>query len=232
MRRAVVVPAEIKSTLIQKRFRPPSTGGKGELSHWLRRVPTCRLHAVRIADTRSLVLSREWRDSRRFLSRKHPASTESSGHARRAACGLATRSERFRRYNQMLAIDWSREIATSDPSYYRWNQWFFLKLLEAGIAYKKTGVVNWDPVDHTVLANEQVIDGRGWRSGAPVEKREIPMYYLRITQYAEELLDNLEKMTGWPERVRAMQANWIGRSEGVRFAFPHDVRGADGKLIR
>src|SRR5260370_27724199 len=109
-------------------------------------------------------------------------------------------------------------------------------MLEKGIAYKKTGVVNWDPVDQTVLANEQVIDGRGWRSGALVEKREIPMYYLRITDYADELLDNLETMTGWPERVRTMQANWIGRSEGVRFAFPHAIRdeaGAptgDGKL--
>ncbi len=131
-----------------------------------------------------------------------------------------------------LAIDWSRELATCDPAYYRWNQWLFLKMLEKGIAYKKTGTVNWDPVDQTVLANEQVIDGRGWRSGAPVEKREIPMYYLRITDYADELLDNLPKMTGWPERVRAMQANWIGRSEGVRFAFPHDIRGADGKPLQ
>ncbi len=130
-----------------------------------------------------------------------------------------------------LAIDWSRELATCDPAYYKWNQWFFLKMLEKGIAYKRTGVVNWDPVDHTVLANEQVIDGRGWRSGAPVEKREIPMYYLRITDYADELLDNLPRMTGWPERVRAMQANWIGRSNGVRFAFLHDVRGADGRPI-
>ncbi len=130
-----------------------------------------------------------------------------------------------------LAIDWSREIATCDPAYYRWNQWLFLKMLERGIAYKKTGVVNWDPVDQTVLANEQVIDGRGWRSGAPVEKREIPMYYLRITDYADELLDNLPKMTGWPERVRAMQANWIGKSQGVRFAFTHDIRGADGRAI-
>ncbi len=128
-----------------------------------------------------------------------------------------------------LAIDWSRELATCDPAYYRWNQWLFLKMLEAGIAYKKTGVVNWDPVDQTVLANEQVIDGRGWRSGAPVEKREIPMYYLRITDYADELLDNLPKMTGWPERVRAMQANWIGKSQGVRFAFTHDIRGTDGE---
>jgi len=129
-----------------------------------------------------------------------------------------------------LAIDWSREIATCDPAYYRWNQWLFLKMLEKGIAYKKTGVVNWDPVDQTVLANEQVIDGRGWRSGAPVEKRDIPMYYLRITDYADELLDNLPKMTGWPERVRAMQANWIGKSRGVRFAFTHDVRGTEGEM--
>src|SRR5499427_8281341 len=130
-----------------------------------------------------------------------------------------------------LAIDWSRELATCKPDYYRWNQWIFLKMLEKGIAYKKTGVVNWDPVDQTVLANEQVIDGRGWRSGAPVERREIPMYYLRITDYADELLDNLPKMTEWPERVRTMQANWIGRSEGVRFAFPHDIRDASGELI-
>ena len=100
-------------------------------------------------------------------------------------------------------------------------------MLEKGIAYLKTGVVNWDPVDQTVLANEQVIDGHGWRSGAPVEKREIPMYYLRITDYAEELLAFLDKMPGWPERVKTMQANWIGRSVGVRFAFPHDIRGGD-----
>src|SRR5436190_17884662 len=129
------------------------------------------------------------------------------------------------------AIDWSREFATCTPAYYRWNQWLFLKMLDKGIAYRKSGIVNWDPVDQTVLANEQVIDGKGWRSGAPVEKREIPMYYLRITDYADELLDNLEKMTGWPERVRAMQANWIGRSEGVRFAFPHDIRDAAGNPI-
>jgi len=130
-----------------------------------------------------------------------------------------------------LAIDWSRELATCKPEYYRWNQWLFLRMLEKGVAYKKTGVVNWDPVDQTVLANEQVIDGRGWRSGAPVEKREIPMYYLRITDYADELLDNLANMTGWPERVRVMQANWIGRSEGVRFAFAHDIRDAAGVRI-
>jgi leucyl-tRNA synthetase len=130
-----------------------------------------------------------------------------------------------------FAIDWSREIATCDPSYYKWNQWFFLRMLEAGIAYRKSGTVNWDPVDQTVLANEQVIDGRGWRSGAPVEKREIPMYYLRITEYAQELLDSLEHLPGWPERVKAMQANWIGRSEGVRFAFLHDIRNDDGTPI-
>jgi leucyl-tRNA synthetase len=129
------------------------------------------------------------------------------------------------------AIDWSREFATCDPAYYRWNQWFFLKMLEKGIAYLKTGSVNWDPVDQTVLANEQVIEGRGWRSGAPVEKREIPMYYLKITDYAEELLSTLDRMPGWPERVKTMQANWIGKSVGVRFAFPHDIRGEDGALI-
>jgi len=132
-----------------------------------------------------------------------------------------------------LAIDWSREVATCDPEYYRWNQWLFLKMLEKGIAYRKTQVVNWDPVDQTVLANEQVIDGRGWRTGALVEKREIPGYYLKITDYAEELLDNVrgDRMPGWPERVKLMQDNWIGKSEGVRFAFPHDIRGEDGTLI-
>jgi leucyl-tRNA synthetase len=136
-----------------------------------------------------------------------------------------------------LAIDWSREIATCTPEYYKWNQWLFLKMLEKGIAYRKTQVVNWDPVDQTVLANEQVIDGKGWRTGAPVEKREIPGYYLDITRYAQELLDHVqignEKATlnGWPDKVRLMQENWIGKSEGVRFAFTHDIKGADGALI-
>ncbi len=131
-----------------------------------------------------------------------------------------------------LAIDWSREIATCDPAYYKWNQWLFLKMLEKGIAYRKTQVVNWDPVDQTVLANEQVIDGKGWRTGATVERREIPGYYLKISDYAGELLDSVQhKLPGWPERVRLMQENWIGRSEGVRFAFPHDIRGEDGRLI-
>jgi leucyl-tRNA synthetase len=130
-----------------------------------------------------------------------------------------------------LAIDWSREMTACRPEYYKWNQWMFLKMLEKGIIYKKTGTVNWDPIDQTVLANEQVIDGRGWRSGAVIEKREIPMYYARITDYAEELLDCVEnKLPGWPERVRIMQANWIGKSTGVRFAFPHQITGAGGKL--
>ncbi len=123
------------------------------------------------------------------------------------------------------AIDWSREIATCAPSYYRWNQWFFLRLWEKGLVYKKTGVVNWDPVDQTVLANEQVIDGRGWRTGALVEKREIPMWYMRITRYADELLDSLDGL-GWPEQVKQMQRNWIGRSEGVEFTLPYDPETA------
>ena len=132
-----------------------------------------------------------------------------------------------------LAIDWSREVATCAPDYYKWNQWLFLKMLEAGIAERRTQVVNWDPVDQTVLANEQVIDGRGWRSGAPVEKREIPGYYLKITQYAQELLEQVQQhLPGWPERVKLMQENWIGRSEGVRFAFTHDIRGDDGQPLQ
>ena len=131
-----------------------------------------------------------------------------------------------------LAIDWSREVATCEPTYYKWNQWLFLKMLEKGIAYRKTQVVNWDPVDQTVLANEQVIDGRGWRTGALVEKREIPGYYLKITDYAEELLEHVKTgLPGWPERVKLMQENWIGKSEGVRFAFPHDIQDASGALI-
>ncbi|HVC00689.1 MAG TPA: leucine--tRNA ligase [Steroidobacteraceae bacterium] len=129
-----------------------------------------------------------------------------------------------------LAVDWRREIATCRPEYYRWNQWLFLRMLDKGIAYRKTGVVNWDPVDQTVLANEQVIDGRGWRTGALVEKREIPMYYLGITRYAQALLSALDGMLGWPERVRTMQANWIGRSEGVNLGFPYAFDGVQGVL--
>ena len=136
-----------------------------------------------------------------------------------------------------MAFDWSREIATCDPAYYKWNQWFFLKMLEKGIAYRKTQVVNWDPVDQTVLANEQVENGRGWRSGAVVEKREIPGYYLAITHYADELLDNVADpsnpnyLHGWPERVRLMQEHWIGKSVGVRFAFTHEIGDAAGRSI-
>lgn len=118
-----------------------------------------------------------------------------------------------------FALDWQRELATCDADYYRWNQWLFLRMLEKGLVYLTTGTVNWDPVDQTVLANEQVIDGRGWRTGALVEKREIPMYYMRITGYANELLEDLESLPGWPERVRTMQANWIGRSEGAEISF-------------
>ena len=132
-----------------------------------------------------------------------------------------------------LAIDWSREVTTCAPDYYKWNQWLFLKMLQAGIAERRTQVVNWDPVDQTVLANEQVIDGRGWRSGAVIEKREIPGYYLKITQYADELLQHTQQhLSGWPERVKLMQENWIGKSEGVRFAFTHDIRGDDGDVIQ
>ncbi|MFC4487275.1 leucine--tRNA ligase [Tepidiphilus baoligensis] len=121
-----------------------------------------------------------------------------------------------------FGIDWSREFATCRPEYYRWEQWVFRRLYEKGLIYRKLGLVNWDPVDQTVLANEQVIDGRGWRSGAPVEKREIPMYYMRITAYADELLDALNDLPGWPEQVKRMQANWIGRSEGAEVVFPYD----------
>ncbi|MEP6876361.1 MAG: leucine--tRNA ligase, partial [Burkholderiales bacterium] len=132
-----------------------------------------------------------------------------------------------------LAIDWSREVTTCSPEYYKWNQWLFLKMLEAGIAERRTQVVNWDPVDQTVLANEQVIDGHGWRSGALIEKREIPGYYLNITKYSEELLDQVQHhLHGWPERVKLMQENWIGKSEGVRFAFTHKIAGADRHLIQ
>jgi leucyl-tRNA synthetase len=120
-----------------------------------------------------------------------------------------------------FAIDWTRELATCKPDYYKWNQWLFTRLFKKGLAYKKTGVVNWDPVDQTVLANEQVIEGRGWRTGALVEKREIPMYFLRITAYAEELLAALDDLPGWPEQVKLMQKNWIGRSEGVRVGFEY-----------
>ncbi len=126
------------------------------------------------------------------------------------------------------AYDWSRELATCHPDYYRWEQWFFTRLFEKGLVYKKEAEVNWDPVDQTVLANEQVVDGRGWRSGALVERRKIPQWFIRITAYAQELLDDLDKLDGWPEEVRTMQANWIGRSEGVELSFA--VEGSDEAL--
>lgn len=118
-----------------------------------------------------------------------------------------------------FAYDWSRELATCKPDYYKWEQWFFTKLYEKGLVYKKMSQVNWDPVDQTVLANEQVIEGRGWRSGAIVERKEIPQWFIKITDYAQELLDNLDHLPNWPEQVKAMQRNWIGRSEGVDFKF-------------
>lgn len=121
-----------------------------------------------------------------------------------------------------FGYDWERQIATCHPRYYRWEQWLFIKLYEKGLVYKKTAAVNWDPVDQTVLANEQVIDGRGWRSGALVERREIPQWFLRITAYADELLRDLDNLPGWPEEVRTMQRNWIGRSEGVEIQFAID----------
>jgi len=131
-----------------------------------------------------------------------------------------------------LGVDWSREVTTCKPDYYRWEQWLFTKLFEKGVIYRKNGTVNWDPVDQTVLANEQVIDGRGWRSGALIEKREIPMYYFRITAYAEELLADLDTLTGWPEQVKTMQRNWIGKSFGADIEFDYDAAtcGGEGRL--
>ena len=128
-----------------------------------------------------------------------------------------------------FAYDWDRELATCSPEYYRWEQWFFTRLYEKGLVYKKMATVNWDPVDQTVLANEQVIDGRGWRSGAEVERREIPQWFIRITEYADELLDDLDKLSGWPEPVKLMQRNWIGKSYGLELGFelPTPVAGRD-----
>ena len=119
-----------------------------------------------------------------------------------------------------FGYDWSRELATCDPDYYRWEQWFFARLYEKGLVYKKMSTVNWDPVDQTVLANEQVVDGRGWRSGAVVEQKKIPQWFIRITDYADELLKDLDELEGWPEQVKTMQRNWIGKSEGTELTFP------------
>ena len=119
-----------------------------------------------------------------------------------------------------FAYDWNRELATCRPEYYRWEQWLFTRLFEKGLLYKKNAEVNWDPVDQTVLANEQVINGRGWRSGAVIERREIPQWFLKITAFAEDLLGAIDDLDGWPDAVRTMQRNWIGRSEGVEIEFP------------
>jgi len=120
-----------------------------------------------------------------------------------------------------LSVDWDREFATCTPEYYHWEQWLFVQLYKKGLIYRKLSTVNWDPVDQTVLANEQVENGRGWRSGALVEKRDIPMYYFRITDYAQELLDDLDTLKdGWPQQVLTMQRNWIGRSQGMEITFP------------
>ncbi|MDA3913531.1 leucine--tRNA ligase, partial [Oleiagrimonas sp.] len=124
-----------------------------------------------------------------------------------------------------FAYDWSREFATCDPDYYVHEQRMFTRLFQKGMAYRKNSVVNWDPVDQTVLANEQVIDGRGWRTGAVVEKREIPQWFLKITDYAPQLLEGLDAMPGWPDAVKIMQRNWIGRSEGLEIRF--DVADGD-----
>ncbi|HCO65838.1 MAG TPA: leucine--tRNA ligase, partial [Alcanivorax sp.] len=130
-----------------------------------------------------------------------------------------------------FGYDWDRELATCTPQYYRWEQWFFTKLYEKGLVYKKMSTVNWDPVDQTVLANEQVIEGRGWRSGALVERKEIPQWFVKITAYADELLNDLDQLDGWPEQVKAMQKNWIGRSEGVELDFA--IEGPRGnELLR
>ncbi len=130
-----------------------------------------------------------------------------------------------------LSIDWSREFATCSPEYYQWEQWLFLQLYKKGLVYKKLATVNWDPIDNTVLANEQVIDGKGWRSGALVEKRDIPMYYFNITDYADELLDDLDQLEGhWPSEVLTMQRNWIGRSAGMEVHFPYNIAGETNTL--
>lgn len=148
---------------------------------------------------------------------------ENAAIARQLAPSTWTRNNIEKMRGQLkkmgLAVDWSREIATCDPEYYRWEQWLFIQLFKKGLAYRKKSLVNWDPVDNTVLANEQVIDGRGWRSGALVERREISQWFLKITDYADELLSSLDTLSGWPSQVVQMQRNWIGKSEGIEIDF-------------
>ncbi len=129
-----------------------------------------------------------------------------------------------------LWIDWNREISTCDQTYYKWNQWLFIKMYKNGLIYKKKSVVNWDPVDKTVLANEQVIDGKGWRTGAEIQKKEIPMYFMKITEFADDLINDINKLTNWPDKVKAMQLNWIGKSKGATVSFPYDILGNKGSL--
>jgi len=159
-----------------------------------------------------------------------PAENAAIRHGRPPAEWTYANIEEMKRQLRRLGFgyDWERELATCSPDYYRWEQWLFARLVERGLAYRKTATVNWDPVDQTVLANEQVIDGRGWRSGAPVEKRDIEQWFLRITDYAQELLDDLDRLPGWPEQVATMQRNWIGRSMGVQMRF--GIEGADESL--
>jgi hypothetical protein len=204
----------------------PYPSGKLHMGH-------VRNYTINDMLTRYLRMNGSQRADAHGLGRLRPAGRERGAQERRAAGEVDLREHRLHEGQMQamgLAIDWSREVATCSPDYYKWNQWLFLKMLEKGIAYRKTQVVNWDPVDQTVLANEQVIDGKGWRTGALVEKREIPGYYLNITAYADELLDHVQigndkaTLNGWPDKVRLMQENWIGKSEGVRFAFTHDIR--------
>ena len=150
-----------------------------------------------------------------------PAENAALKHKIAPAQWTASNIDSMRKQLQQLgfAYDWSRELATCDPNYYRWEQWLFITLYEKGLVYRKNTIVNWDPVDETVLANEQIIDGRGWRSGAPIERREIPQWFFKITDYADELLRDLDQLTGWPEKVKTMQRHWIGRSEGVTIYF-------------
>jgi len=159
-----------------------------------------------------------------------PAENAAMKHRTAPAAWTRANIQYMREQLQRLGFgyDWTRELATCDPEYYKWEQWLFTELYRRGLVYRKHAVVNWDPVDQTVLANEQVIDGRGWRSGALVERREIPQWFVRITEYADELLDELDRMEGWPEQVRVMQRNWIGRSYGVQMDFP--IAGGSGAL--